>query len=105
MRDPLYVGPTRPSLIWGIPFEAWLGSLLITVALFIWTRIFAVAVLGPILLSLSWLICLRDPRGFELLKQWFATKGSSVTRRFWGAVSRGPVRARGNKRKQKRMYK
>lgn len=90
MRNVLYVGPTRPSTVWGIPFEAWIAVLLITAFLFLGTGSLWMFLAAPPLYGISWLICLRDPRGFELAWQWLNTKARSVSRAYWGAASRGP---------------
>jgi len=94
MRDPLYVGPTRPSMLMGIPFEAWIAIALVTALPFIATSNFLVVLLAPPLYVAAWLICWSEPRGFELIMRWVDTKATSISRGHWGAPSRGPMTSR-----------
>lgn len=99
MRDPLYVGPTRPSMAWGIPFEAWLAILLISAFAFLATGNLLCGLLAFPLYGVSWVICLNDPRGFELALKWLETKGASISRRKFGAASRSPLASRNDLKK------
>lgn len=94
MQDRLYVGPTRPSMLYGIPFEAWIAIALTTALPFILTSNFIFFALGPVLYGVSWLVVMREPRGFELLMKWADTKATSISRGHWGAPSRGPMVSR-----------
>lgn len=78
----------------GIPFEAWIAIALLTALPFIATSNFFVALLAPPLYAAAWLICLKEPRGFELIMKWADTKATSISRGHWGAPSRGPMTSR-----------
>lgn len=89
--DPLYVGMTRPTLVWGVTFPAMLLNVMLTFVAFIGSnKITALAVFIP-LHSISYLICATEPRQFELLGLWLKTKGKNLNKRFWLASSYSPL--------------
>lgn len=89
--DPLFVGPTRPTLVWGVTYEALIANGLITAIVFI-------AANNPLYLGVAipihgvcYLICATDPRAFEMLMLWSRTKGRNINRRVWRASSYSPL--------------
>ena len=89
IADMLFAGITRPALALGVPYAALLVNGFVTLELFLVTRnLLALAVCAPIH-ALAWLLCLAEPRFFELLAvrtQVRARAGAGGHRR-WGAAS------------------
>ena len=89
--DPLFVGATRPAMAWGVPYLALLANAFITLEMFLLTRnLLWLSIAGP-LHGLAWLVCLAEPRAFELIAAWgrIRARGGFGSRRPWGAVSYG----------------
>ena len=89
VADVLYVGVTRPALALGVPYSAVLINAFVTLELFLLTHnLLWVLVCVPLHLT-AWLVCLAEPRYFELLALWAATRAHASRRqaRSWGAHS------------------
>ena len=89
--DPLFVGATRPSLVWGVTYEAIIICASTTGILFLATN-------NPLLMGLyipmhglSYLVCLKDPRFFRLIFLWAITKCKSLGWHYWGAATAAPL--------------
>jgi type IV secretion system protein VirB3 len=65
--DVLFLGVTRPALALGVPYSALLANALLTLELFLVTRNLVWLLLGLPLHGLAWLVCLAEPRFFDLL--------------------------------------
>jgi type IV secretion system protein VirB3 len=92
----LFVGMTRPAMALGVPYVAVLGNALVTLELFLVTRnLLWLCAAGPIHLA-TLLVCVSEPRFFELLQVWVVARQRARFRRAsrWGAVSYGPLPAR-----------
>lgn len=91
--DPLFVGPTRPTTFWGVTWQAFILNVIVTMEAFIWTRNLVWLLLFIPIHSIFYLICLRDPRTFELLIQWGPTKGRAYLQNFfyWKAATFSPL--------------
>jgi type IV secretion system protein VirB3 len=68
--DVLFAGITRPALAFGVPYAALLVNALMTLELFLVTRNLLCVLLYVPLHGLAWLVCLAEPRFFELLAVW-----------------------------------
>lgn len=89
--DPLFVGATRPSMILGITYEAFILIVMLTAMVFIGTSNPLYLVVYFPLHIFSYLVCLKDPRQFEHYKLWTETKGKSLNRSYWKAPSSSPL--------------
>ena len=97
--DPLFGGLTRPAMLLGLPIEALLVILCITVVAFLITKIanldigFSIGALGlgAVFYALARLMCARDPRAFRYLMLQIRTKGPHRTRWFWKSGSYAPL--------------
>ena len=67
IADPLYVGLTRPALALGVPYAALLANAFLTLELFLLSRNLLCVLLCVPLHGIAWLLCLAEPRYFELL--------------------------------------
>jgi type IV secretion system protein VirB3 len=93
--DPLFVGATRPAMALGVPYAALLVNAFVTLEMFLVTRNLLWLLTAVPLHSLAWLICLAEPRSFELLAVWGQVRARAGFRgrHPWRAVSYGPFRA------------
>jgi type IV secretion system protein VirB3 len=87
--DPLAVALTRPSTILGVPYEACMINILVSVeALSLTENLLWLLMCVPVH-GICYLITLNDPRSFELLLLWARTTlGTLITTRWhWRASS------------------
>jgi type IV secretion system protein VirB3 len=87
--DALYVGPTRPTTIAGVTWPAVVLNIIVTIETFVFTHNLLWLLIFVPIHGICYLICLHDPRTFELLALWGQTKGQSVfnNRWYWGAAT------------------
>lgn len=91
--DTLFVGPTRPTTIAGVTWQAFLLNTIISMETFVWTHnLLWLATFIP-LHGICYLICLHEPRAFELLFLWGQTKGQALlsTFSYWRAATYSPL--------------
>lgn len=94
IADPLFVGVTRPAMALGVPYAALLANAFLTMELFLVTRNLLWLLMAVPLHGLAWLVCLAEPRFFDLLGVWGQVRvraGFGRGRR-WRAVGYGPFR-------------
>jgi type IV secretion system protein VirB3 len=94
IADTLFVGVTRPAMALGVPYAALLANAFITLELFLVTRNLLWLLVAAPLHGLAWLVCLAEPRAFELLAVWGQIRARSGFRgrQPWRAVSYGAFR-------------
>lgn len=94
--DPLFVGMTRPAMALGVPYVAVLANGLLTLELFLVTQNLLSLLTAIPLHALTWLVCLTEPRYFDLFGVYLATRGRGgfVRDGRWRVVSYGPLAAR-----------
>ncbi len=80
----------------GVPYAALLANAFITLELFLVTRNLLWLLVALPLHGLAWLICLAEPRAFELLAVWAQVRARAGFRgrHRWRAISYGPFRPR-----------
>jgi type IV secretion system protein VirB3 len=89
--DTLFVGPTRPTMVGGVTLPAFiLNGMLSAVVFLAANNILYLGVCVPIH-AVAYLICLNEPRAFELLYLWSITKGRNLNRRLWQSSSYSPL--------------
>ena len=103
--DPLFVAVTRPPMRWGVTFSALLFNLVFTMEVFLLTRNLLALLLAIPIHGVCALLCLRDPRIFDLILLWGRTRLPAYvgTYRYWRASSYGALaldlpNARGRRR-------
>jgi type IV secretion system protein VirB3 len=96
IADPLFVGATRPAMALGVPYAALLANAFLTLELFLVTRNLLWLLVAVPLHGLAWLVCLAEPRAFELLAVWGQVRARAGFRgrQRWRAVSYGAFRPR-----------
>lgn len=89
IADTLFAGATRPALALGVPYAALLLNGFVTLETFLVTRNLLALLLCVPIHGLSWLVCLAEPRFFELLavRVQVRARAGSGGRRRWGAAS------------------
>ena len=92
--DPLFVGLTRPAMVWGIPYTAFIVEVLATAITFLATGHPLYLLLAVPLHSVLYLVSAQDPGAFDELFMWLKTNGRCRNARFWGAASFSPLETR-----------
>jgi type IV secretion system protein VirB3 len=91
--DPVFLALTRPALRWGVPYVAMVVNGFVTIEAFLITgNLLALLIALPIH-GVSWLLCLSEPRFFDLLVLWARTRGVALwgNHRYWRAQSYSPL--------------
>jgi type IV secretion system protein VirB3 len=96
IAEPLFVGATRPAMRWGVTYSALLCNLIFTLEAFLVTRNLCALLLCIPLHALCALLCLQDPRFFDLAVLWARTRLPALyaNHRLWGAGSYSPLSVR-----------
>lgn len=87
--DALALGLTRPSTKWGVTYGAIMLNMIVSMEAFIWSHnLLWLLIFAPVH-GVFYLICLKDPRSFELLFLWARTKARTflLTQGCWKASS------------------
>jgi type IV secretion system protein VirB3 len=94
VADTLFVGMTRPSTVWGVTYSAMMFNVVVTTESFIVTKNLVWLLAFVPMHGLLYLLCLYEPRFFELLQLWGRTRGVAWlggNLRFWRASSYSPL--------------
>jgi type IV secretion system protein VirB3 len=85
--DALFVGVTRPAMAFGVTYSALLVNAVVTVELFLLTRNLLWLLVCVPVHGIFWLLCLTEPRFFDLGLLWGRTRGPGLlgNGRFWRA--------------------
>lgn len=91
--DPLFVAVTRPPMRWGVTFSALLVNLVFTMEVFLLTKNLLTLLVAVPIHGLCALLCLRDPRYFDLILVWGRTTLPAYLRnaRVWKGSSYCPL--------------
>jgi type IV secretion system protein VirB3 len=81
--DPLFVAVTRPPMRWGVTFSALLFNLVFTMEVFLLTRNLLTLLLVIPIHGICALLCLRDPRIFDLILLWGRTRLPAYAGTYW----------------------
>ena len=84
--DPLFVGLTRPAMIFGVTLDVLLFNLIITSVVFIATQNLLYFALAIPVHGAAALICLNEPRTFNLLFSYVSTRNMR-NKAFWKSSS------------------
>lgn len=92
--DPLFAGLTRPTVLLGVPVEAYWVIALVPLMLVLTTQHLLFALPIPVLWSIARVICSKDPRMFRYYILAIRTKGVGLNRSLWRCSSYAPIRFR-----------
>jgi type IV secretion system protein VirB3 len=90
-RDVLFVGATRPPMMFGVTVEAFLVNGMITAIIFLGVGNPLYLFAGIPIHLLSYLICLNEPRAFKLLGLKMKCMANNRNRNFWKSNSYSPL--------------
>ena len=76
--DPLFLGVTRPAMAFGVTYSALLANAVVTVELFLLTRNLLWLLACVPVHGVFWLLCLSEPRFFDLALLWGKTRGPGL---------------------------
>jgi type IV secretion system protein VirB3 len=93
VREPLFVGATRPPMRWGVTYSALLLNLVATMEFFLLSRNLLSLLLCLPIHGVSALLCARDARFFDLLLLWGRTRIPALLSNlsYWRSSSFGPL--------------
>lgn len=94
VADTLFVGMTRTSMVWGVTYSAMMFNVVVTAESFIVTKNLAWLLAFVPLHGLLYLLCLYEPRFFDLLQLWGRTRCPAWLAgnlRHWRASSYSPL--------------
>lgn len=94
VADPLFVGMTRPPMLWGVTYSAMLVNVVLTMEAFIVTKNLVWLLAFLPIHGLFYLLCMYEPRFFDLLQAWGRTRLPAFvtgTLRFWKSNSYSPL--------------
>ena len=94
VADTLFVGMTRPTMLFGVTYSAMLVNVVLTMEAFILTKNLAWLLAFLPIHGVFYAVCLYEPRFFDLLNLWLRTRGMaflSGSLRIWKASSHSPL--------------
>ncbi len=93
IADPVFVGATRPSMIWGVTYSAVMLNAMAVMEFFLLTKNLLVLLVAIPVHGVGVLLCARDPRFFDLALLWGRTRLPALfsNLRFWRASSYSPL--------------
>ena len=93
IADPVFVGATRPSMIWGVTYSAVMLNAMAVMEFFLLTKNLLVLLIAIPVHGVGVLLCARDPRFFDLALLWGRTRLPALfsNLRFWRASSCSPL--------------
>lgn len=94
VADTLFVGMTRPSMVWGVTYSAMMFNVLVTTESFIVTKNLAWLLTFVPIHGVLYLVCLYEPRFFDLVQLWGRTRLPALLNgnlHFWRANSYSPL--------------
>ena len=93
IADPLFIGATRPSMLWGVTYSAVMLNAMCIMELFLLTKNLLILLLAAPIHGVCMLLCARDARFFDLVLLWGRTRLPALLAnlRFWKASSYSPL--------------
>ena len=85
--DPLFVGLTRPSMIFGVSIQYAMLNLMISITIFIQKTSIYIIFIAAIVHLVGYLLCFKEPRFMELYLNYSAKCNSCPNRSYYGANS------------------
>jgi type IV secretion system protein VirB3 len=89
VADPLFVGATRPAMLWGVTYSAVMLNGMCVMELFLLTKNLLILLIAAPVHGVCMLLCARDARFFDLTLLWGRTRLPAFlgNLRFWKASS------------------
>src|ERR1700682_4884591 len=93
IADPLFVGATRPAMIWCVTYSAVMLNGMCVMELFLLTKNLLILLIAAPVHGVCMLLCARDARFFDLALLWGRTRLPALfaNLRIWKASSYCPL--------------
>ncbi len=93
IADPVFVGATRHSMIWGVTYSAVMLNAMAMMEFFLVTKNLLVLLIAIPVHGVGVLLCARDPRFFDLALLWGRTRLPALFSNLtvWRASSYSPL--------------
>ena len=93
IADPVFVGATRPSMIWGVTYSAVMLNVMAVMEFFLVTKNLLVLLIAIPVHGVCVLLCARDARVFDLALLWGRTRLPALFGNwpYWRASSYSPL--------------
>ncbi|MFY9589815.1 VirB3 family type IV secretion system protein [Rickettsia endosymbiont of Halotydeus destructor] len=85
--DPLFVGLTRPAMIFGVSIKFAALNMITSMTLFIWNNGISVLFMAGILHLIGYVICFKEPRFIELYLNKLSRTSQCPNKFYYGANS------------------
>jgi len=88
--DPVFLGMTRPPMLFGVPYMSCIFNFLFTTIAFVLAGNLLMFLVAVPIHGVAYLLALKDPRIFDLLLVRARVGKARANRSFWGATSYRP---------------
>jgi type IV secretion system protein VirB3 len=85
--DPLFVGLTRPTLIFGVSISFAMLNMIVSVVGFIQTSSFGVLMMAFVIHGIGYILCFKEPRFMELYMNKFSKCNKCSNKIYYGSNS------------------
>ncbi|WP_341793585.1 MULTISPECIES: type IV secretion system protein VirB3 [unclassified Rickettsia] len=85
--DPLFVGLTRPAMIFGVSIKFAALNMITSMTLFIWNNGISVLFVAGVLHLIGYIICFKEPRFIELYLNKLSRTSQCPNKFYYGANS------------------
>ena len=85
--DPLFIGLTRPSMIFGVSIQYAMLNLMVSVTLFIQKASVYIIFIAAVVHLIGYLLCFKEPRFMELYLNYSAKCNQCSNKSYYGANS------------------
>lgn len=85
--DPLFVGLTRSSMIFGVSIEYAMLNLMVSVTIFIQKSSIYIIFIAAIVHLIGYLLCFKEPRFMQLYLNYASKCNQCSNKSYWGANS------------------
>jgi type IV secretion system protein VirB3 len=85
--DPLFVGLTRPTMIFGVSVQFGMLNMMIFVLAFIQTSSFRIIPLAFLIHGIGYILCFKEPRFMEIYINKFDKCNQCSNRMYYGSNS------------------
>lgn len=85
--DPLFVGLTRPTLIFGVSVQYAMLNMMISVTIFIQKSSIYIVFIAAVVHLIGYLLCFKEPRFMELYLNYSSKCNQCPNKSYYGANS------------------
>lgn len=85
--DPLFVGLTRPSMIFGVSVQYAMLNMMISVTIFIQKSSIYIVFIAAVVHLIGYLLCFKEPRFMELYLNYSSRCNQCSNKSYYGANS------------------